>query len=126
MCRFNTGVYKDKSAVFEKEVLERCSASVKIGITDLNKMNNDTEYLSNWLRDYNVQYFRANNAACLARLSESINLRVVEMTNFPWCSEKELNIFLEIRSLHSLCITFKKFEKTVKKVVNKGAENEVK
>lgn len=104
--RFNSNIYKENCITFENEVLRKVPKEVKIGIRDIKQVHNKSDEITKWIKDYNIQYYHAYNISCLQHFSEAENLKVVRMHYFPSCEEKNLDMFLQLKYLHSLQIYF--------------------
>lgn len=59
------------------------------------------------LKNYNIQYFVSYNTSCLNYFSKSIYLKVITLGNFSGYEAKDMEIFLQLKCLHSLRTFFK-------------------
>lgn len=106
--KFNSFLYKDKHEAFDNYVLKKINKEVKIGIDDWNNGDSNSEEIKKWIKTYNVQYFYSHNSSCLHHFLDAKNLKVIYLYNFRSAEEEELDIFLQMKNLHSLYIKFKK------------------
>lgn len=93
--------------IFEKHVLQEIKDKVKIGIKDMKHQNCQSDEVKKWLKKYNVQYYESYNSSCLHHFSKTRNLKVIKLWRFPSCGYNEMNVFLQLKNLHSLTIIFK-------------------
>lgn len=87
--------------------MKKIPRKVKIGIDDWKESNNDSDETKKWLEKYNIQYYKSDNTCCLQQLSKAKNLKVIYLYNFPSCEEKQLKIFFQLKSVHTLYISFR-------------------
>lgn len=93
--------------MFENEVLKRIPKKVKIGLIDFNEVADSFNEQFEWLKKYNVQFYESWNTSCVYHLAEAKSLKVLRLYNLPSCEERELNVFLQLKNLHSLIIDSK-------------------
>lgn len=93
--------------MFENEVLKKIPENVKIGLSDWSKESNSANEIKDWIKKYNVQYYQGKNTSCLYHFVEAKSLKVIDLWHFPYCNERDLNVFLQLKNLHSLVIGFK-------------------
>lgn len=80
--------------------------NVKIGIVDWKHDENESNEIKTWIRKYNIKYYFSSNISCLSGLSEAKNLKILILDYFPYCEEREMNIFLQLKDIHSFKLSF--------------------
>lgn len=102
--RFSDDIYTGHGTLFEEEVLKKISKDISIGIKDLLP----TKEKELWLQKYNIQYYFSVHSSLLHHFSTARNLKVIELWQFPSFDERDMNVFLQLKTLHSLKIWFKR------------------
>lgn len=105
--RINSKVYKHLRLTFEKEVLSNIPKKVKIGLSDGSEKNNESNEIKQWIKNYNIESYYSFNSSCLYHFTQARNLKVIVLKEYPRCEEEDLNIFLQMKTLHALNIRFK-------------------
>lgn len=92
--------------MFENEVLKKIPEKVKLGIIDWKEKDDESEEIKEWIKNYNVQYLYSSNSSCLHHFSQAKDLKVLFLRHFPSCEVKDLDILLQLKTLHTLRLGF--------------------
>lgn len=88
--------------------MSKIQKKVKIGIVDPVENNIiELKEIQQWIKNYNIQYYDSYNSSCLNYFNKAKYLKVIIFKEYPRCVEEELNVLLQLKTLHTLNIQFK-------------------